>query len=51
MHGVMKFRRQHEFQRIVLSGEESRPRQIIIPLWYDLVTYIGAQYEELQGSS
>ena len=41
MHGVMKFRKQHEFQSIALSGEESRLGQIIIPLWYDLITNIG----------
>ena len=34
-----------------LSGEESRPRETITALWYDLVTNIRAQYEELQGSS
>ena len=34
-----------------LMREESRPNETIIALWYDLISNIQAQYEELEGSS
>ena len=33
-----------------LTGEESRPKETITDLWYDLIRNIRAQYEELEGS-
>ena len=37
--------------KVGLVGEESRPKETITALWYDLITNIWAQYEELEGSS
>ena len=30
--------------------EESRPKETITALWYDLITNIQARYEELEGT-
>ena len=37
--------------KVCLVGEESRPKETVIALQYDLSTKIRAQYEELEGSS
>ena len=37
--------------KVDFVGEESRPKEISIVLWYDLITNIWAQYEELEGTS
>ena len=37
--------------KVGLAGEESRPKETITALWYDLITNIRVQYEELEGFS
>ena len=37
--------------KVGLTREESRPKETITALWYDLITNIRVQYEELEGFS
>ena len=37
--------------KVGLARKERRPKETITALWYDLIPNIGAQYEELEGTS